>query len=210
MPLVAATRTPVSTPDMVQAMIDAWRRELGANPTAGELGVLLAQWSLETGNGASMVQFNVGNFKAPSPGPADLFCYFATEEVVNGVRVPFVPHMPPDYAADRVCRFAAFATLADGCASYLHAQYTRFRSAWSFVVAGDVAGFAAALHAAGYYTAPVDEYVRGMQARHAMLAPIIDRVLAQQAPTDPAPAPIATILPDVTPDAPNTDDDPDA
>lgn len=210
MPQVPATRTPVQTPDMIAAVLDAWRTVLGAEPTAAQLGVLLSQWSLETGNGASMVQNNVGNFKCPNPGPDDLFCYFATRELEAGGWVTLTPHEPPDFNADAGCRFAAYATLAQGCAVYLRAMVTRWRTAWPFVVAGDVRGFAAALSAAHYFTAPVDEYTRGMLARRALLEPMIERVLSAQAPTQPAPPPLAVEpgAPDVTPDAPNTDDDP--
>ena len=202
MPEVSAARTPVTIADMVGAMAAAWRDVLGNDPAPSSLGVLLAQWALETAQGASMVCYNVGNFKAPNPKPDDLFCYFATWEVVNGQRIEL---RPPDPG----CRFAAFATLTDGCHAYLTAMISRWRSAWPFVILGDVDGFAAELHAHGYYTAPEAEYAKGMHARLALLEPTIERVLAAAAPTDPAPMAVVPAQPDVTPDQLNTDDDPE-
>lgn len=149
--------TPVGVPELAAALSVAWRAELGADPARASLLVLLAQWSLETGGGAKCIQWNLGNAKAIAGDGYD-WTEFPTTEVVNGS----VVHL--------TARFRAFASLADGAADYLKLLTRRFAKAWSCVVAGDVEAFARALHDAHYYTAPVDDYVRGMLARASAIA----------------------------------------
>lgn len=154
LPFVA---TPVGVPELAAALSTAWRAELGNEPTRGALLVLLAQWSLETGGGAKCIQWNLGNAKSFAGDGYD-WTEFPTTEVVNGA----VVHI--------TARFRAFASLAAGAADYLKLLTRRFASAWPSVVAGDVDGFARALHVAHYYTAPVDDYARGMLARASAIA----------------------------------------
>lgn len=152
-----STATPVGVPELAAALTTAWRAELGEEPTRAALLVLLAQWSLETGGGAKCIQWNLGNAKS-IPGDGYDWTEFPTTEVVKGA----VVHL--------VARFRAFPSLAAGAADYLRLLSRRFATAWPFVVAGDVDGFAHALHVAHYYTAPVEDYARGMRARASAIA----------------------------------------
>lgn len=154
LPFVA---TPVAVPELAAALSAAWRTELASDPSRAALLVLLAQWSLETGGGAKCIQWNLGNAKSIAGDGYD-WTEFPTTEVVNGA----VVHV--------TARFRAFASLAAGAADYLKLLTHRFATAWPFVVAGDVDGFARALHVAHYYTAPVEDYVRGMLARASAFA----------------------------------------
>lgn len=154
LPFVA---TPVGVPELAAALSVAWRDELGAEPSRSSLLVLLAQWSLETGGGAACIQWNLGNAKSLAGDGYD-WTEFPTTEVVNGA----VVHI--------TARFRAFASLTAGAADYLKLLTHRFAKAWPFVAAGDVEGFARALHEAHYYTAPVEDYARGMLARASAIA----------------------------------------
>jgi hypothetical protein len=153
--LVDSTATPVSPADMWQSMTNAWYNLFGSNPTSAQLMVLMAQWGLETGNGASMIQYNVGNFKSTAGDGLD-YTTFRTREVING----------EDVYLDQ--NFKAYPDLDSGVAAYLASLAPpsgRFSSAWPYVLSGDLDGFAQALKNAGYYTASEESYAAGLHAR---------------------------------------------
>lgn len=153
MPLkLPATRTPVSVPELAEALRVAAGAELGAQLTRDALLVLLAQWHLETGGGVFCMCWNIGNAKSVMGDGYD-WTEFATTEVVRGETIHLVG------------RFRAFETLAAGAADYVRLLAHRFARAWPAVLAGDAEAFARTLHQLGYYTAPVDAYVRNMRAR---------------------------------------------
>jgi hypothetical protein len=149
---VPPTPTPVSAAQMYAALSAAWPSVIGGQPSRESLLVLLAQWSLETGGGASMIQWNVGNFKASSAAP--LYTTYLTTEYVNGQPVKMTAN------------FAAWPSLQAGVTAYLSAMQGQFGSAWQYVLSGDVDGFAQALSDAGYYTAPEATYAAGLEARY--------------------------------------------
>jgi hypothetical protein len=147
------------------------------------LSVLWAQWALETGRGRSCWNNNLGNIKHV-PGDGRDWMWLDTFEFINGQRVDM-----PD-------KFRAFATLADGAFDYLQfLSRPAYALPWSFVLAGDGDGFARALKAKGYYTAPVEDYARNIRS----LAAEYMRVASQHRDTDPAPAPVDPVT---VPDAP--------
>lgn len=150
---VPPTATPATPEQVYQAMAAAWPSIVGAAPSEDSLLVLLAQWDLETGGGKSMIQWNIGNFKA-SPASGHLWCEYMTTEVIGGI----TEHLMQS--------FAAYTSLADGMQAYLKAMHTRFSSAWSYVVDGDLDGFAQALKDEGYYTASEASYAAGLRARY--------------------------------------------
>jgi hypothetical protein len=72
------------------------------------------------------------------------------------VSVIFPPPQPES-------RFRAYPDLATGMAGHLRfLAKGRYVAAWPFVLAGDPAGFAHALHDRGYYTASAVSYAAGM------------------------------------------------
>lgn len=178
---VPAERTIVSRFQMIDAMRDAWTKLAGA-PADHSLAILLGHWALETGTGKSMMNFNVGNWKAPRPLDQE-HTYFTTRENLspkgadaavaastpaapchilgpasNGTLVViFEPRHP-------TCRFRSFPTLEVGCEAYVTGMRGAWAAAWDAAVRGDVVGFADALAKARYFTAPVGEYVAGVSA----------------------------------------------
>lgn len=169
----AAAKTPCTAQELVDALVAIWPSEMGGNITLPEACVLAAQWALETGAGASMVAFNIGNLKCPDVNAGD-WCMFSTFEYVDGARVDI---HPPDPG----CRFQAFATLQDGVQNYLHGMWSHWTKAWPSVCAGDPEGFAKGLHDQGYYTAPVASYAAGVRRYFDLYM----RTL--HVPTEPAP-----------------------
>jgi hypothetical protein len=152
---VASTKTPVSPSDMWTSLGTAWVNQFGSAPTSDQLMVLLAQWGLETGNGQSMIQYNVGNFKHVDGDGLD-WTTFETTEVVNGETETLDQN------------FKAWPDLDSGVAYYLQAMAPpsgRFASAWPAVLAGDTDQFAYLLKQQGYYTADEATYAAGLDAR---------------------------------------------
>lgn len=158
---VPSTKTPVSVPDMWTAMGSVWASRSGVMPSAEQLQVLMAQWMLETGNGASMIQWNVGNFKHV-PGDGWNYTTYGTTECD--------PDTGDNCAAEQGS-FAAYPDLATGLGVYFDGFYSgKWSVAWPALLAGDVTSFATAIRSKGYFTASLASYIAGMNARIQQLA----------------------------------------
>lgn len=140
-----------------------------ADPEAVE--ILLAQWGIETGNGASMKNYNLGNVKRVKGKPWTMFP--GTWEVLSKVpsdaarseplpsgkfKVIFEPPHPQTH-------FSAFQTLEEGAVSWLRKMKTRFSKAWPYALEGDTEGFSKALKSQGYYTQDEDKYTAALVSR---------------------------------------------
>lgn len=160
---IPPTRTRTSIPVLFSALREAWIDELGEVPSSESLLVLLAQWGIETGDGKSCWNFNLGNVKriqgqpwtwlsnVPeilSHVPAD-----ATRHVVLGAG-KFKCYFDPPNAQTH---FRAFATLEEGAPAFVRFLHDKYQSAWPAVVAGDFETFAIRIKAKHYYTADVGE-----------------------------------------------------
>lgn len=179
-----AVRTPVSIADMKRALRDAWVKVIGSDPSKKSINLLTAHWSLETGDGASMICYNVGNHKAhPDPKGPD-YCLFKTWEQVTksqadalvksghaGKPVTALPTTTPGmYKVVLYDYFMAFTTLEAGCEHYIRSLRKRFSYAWPAVEVGDVKEFAIKLREQRYYTAPLADYIAGMRSRYYRVA----------------------------------------
>lgn len=171
------TRTPCTPQQLVDAIIRIWPGEFGGGqiPSLATACVIASQWALETADGKSMVQWNIGNFKRPPGVPGDFTC-FPTNEWVNGVEITI---HPPDPG----CRFACYPSLDEGVRAWLKSLYSRWTLAWTGACNGDPAAFAQGLHdqKPPYYTAPVSQYIAGMQRYF----DIFIKTLTVPAPADP-------------------------
>lgn len=68
--------------------------------------------------------------------------------------------------------FRAYASLDEAAADYLRFLYSgRYVRAWERALAGDLDGFCAELKRAGYFTAPVQDYLRGLRYWRARYMP---------------------------------------
>lgn len=152
--------TPLTAEQAIAAIHDA----VGPGVSAACIAILTAQSALETGRWKSIHRYNFGNVKI-SPSWTGLYTTFLCGEVINGKDVVYSPEddqwqNPPGHPATR---FRAFASASQGAEDHLNfLKRDRYAKAWELAQRGDPIGFAHALHDAGYFTAPVSRYARGV------------------------------------------------
>lgn len=143
-------RTPITNALFADAVRAAW-------PEASReaIGVLWAQYALETGRGKACWNNNIGNVKA-TPGDGLNYTMLPnTWEIINGKRETFQPPHPQTW-------FRSYETLAEGMVSHIAFLRRRYAAAWAHVEAGQPDAFARALKARGYFTGDVDVYARSL------------------------------------------------
>lgn len=147
---VVSGRTPLGPREAADALSRAWQDVLGEPPPPGSVGVLWAQWALETGRGQSMIGHNFGNIKGAGPGGRSTVMatregYGATE---HGVRA----------------RFRAYDSVDEGARDYVRTLARRFPGAIDAARQGNAAGFVDALQRGHYFTADPAAYRRGVES----------------------------------------------
>lgn len=216
MPQVPLTRTVIDPTTYARAVLAA-ARQLGWPPISKQgVGVLHAQFMIETG-GRACWNWNIGNVKVSAGQVAAGVPWIdlpGTWEIIKGERVVLKEGDPGR-------RFRAFGSLAEAMIDHLRLLRERkYKMAWPHVEAGDPVGFAHALKAGpdgkqgthdDYYTAPAANYASGMlrHYRAFLSSGAYERVTPDEAPTQPdlaelhnvpssIPPPMATVtvLPD--------------
>lgn len=155
---VAAQKTPCTPEQLVRAIAACWTELVPDTPlTLATACTLASQWAIETGEGASMVCWNIGNAKAYPALATIMWTQFTTTEYVNGVVTKI---SPPALG----CQFMAYPDLATGVRAWLTSLSKRWTLAWAAALRGDPAGFAQGLHdqVPPYYTAPASTYAAEM------------------------------------------------
>lgn len=126
---VERVRTYVSEPQMASAIISAWTELFGTQPTKEQVGMMLAQNALETGNRKSMWNYNVGNITTDGHGTFDFI-----DDLVPGLK------------------FRSYPSLEEGTKDYLRLLHSKhYSGAWQHIVNPDPVAFSKALKSAGYY-----------------------------------------------------------
>lgn len=149
--------TTITPENAARALSDGFYRITGKRPNAKVLGLLLAQWAIETGNGKYVHNWNFGNLKRYSGTP--YFQYFRCSEIIDGTEVFFDRPAPE-------CAFAAYLTPADGAEAYIKILMKRPHW-WAGLLSGDIRTFNSALSTAPkYYTASPSLYLAGLQSRY--------------------------------------------
>lgn len=157
---VEVVRTAITGKDYARCLAKAWTARHGTPPTKAQLGVLWAQYMVETG-ATHCYNFNIGNIKEiPGDGLPYMALRGVWEILPNGKRAELDKEDPGSW-------FTAFPSLDVGAEWYLKKLKTNFAQSWPFVLMGDPAGFASALKRQRYYTAPERDYVAGMKVHHA-------------------------------------------
>lgn len=146
-----AVRTPAAPRDVLEAIRRAW-----PDGSRESCLVLLAQWGIETGDGASCWNHNLGNVKRVKGQAWTMLGN--VWEILDGKKVVFQPPHPQTH-------FCAFDSLDDGAAFYVEKLRTRFAKAWPAVLSGDPATFSRTLKSLRYYTAPEQAYTAAVVAR---------------------------------------------
>ncbi len=181
-----AAKTPVTIQQMFDALVGAHARYFNSLPSVDTVLLLVAHWHFETGGGAGMWNYNVGNFKGTPGDPDRDWCFFRCNELVanktqnpawaNDPRVQVIDKgttlevwFSPDHPA---CCFRAFSSLSLGVYDYLTGIVQRFSDgsrgptdAWHAAVTGDVTAFCHALKLRGYYTDGEAHYTASVIAR---------------------------------------------
>lgn len=154
---IADALTPMSADEVAKAVSLAFKRLTGKLPTRKILGLLLAQWALESGNGRSIHNYNLTNIKRNSGDP--YFQMFACSEVIDGVEQHFEP-------PNKACHFAAYLNPTDGAEAYIRVLKRR-PNWWNGLMTGDVEQFNIGLSTAPkFYTANPEGYLRLLKDRY--------------------------------------------
>jgi hypothetical protein len=146
--VVQAVRTPVTSEQASSLIGDALEHVTGEKPSPETVAILTAQWAHETGNGASMFNYNFAGIKGT--GPSGL-------SVVQRTREGFG-------ASERTIsdNFRAYRTAEEGAHDYVSLMKSRFPGALEAARQGDPAGTVRALKQAGYFTGDENAYTRSV------------------------------------------------
>jgi len=196
--LVESQRIQVTKEQYTEALIKAWFLMFEEYPKKSQIAVIFAQTMIETGLKAFWNN-NVGNVKyAPSKDPNDdidkkYHMLKGTWEIINGKKVIFDPPHPATW-------FRSFDTLAEGIEDHFKfLAGKRWKLAWSAVIEGNPTDFARKLKMQGYYTAPVEDYTKGvvLYFNQFMSSPMFDALndaIRQEAQRTDAIAPLDQTL----------------
>lgn len=160
--LVPTVKTFYEIPDMIKGFVEGWKKQFGEFPQKKSIAIIYAQWAIETGQGKSCWNNNIGNVKySPSKISSndDHIKYMMLSnvwEIINGKKIIYNP-------PHKATWFRSFDSLSDGVAFHLDVlKNKRYKSAWSAIEMGSPVDFAHLLKVANYYTAPESDYVRAI------------------------------------------------
>ncbi len=146
--LVAPVKTNLSSKQADDALDRAWTAQFGSKAPPNTVGILRAQWALETGSGASMYNYNFAGIKGV--GPSGLSVSQRTTEGFGAT------------ARHITDRFRAYSSADEGAADYIHLLSTKYPAAMEAAKNGDAAGFVSALHAKSYFTGDEQDYTKAI------------------------------------------------
>lgn len=148
--LVAPVRTRLDKGQASAALRAAWQSVMGEEPSEGTVKVLTAQWAHETGNGASMFNYNFGGIKGT--GPSGLTVAQRTREGFGANERTITDN------------FRAYRTAEEGAGDYVRLLKARFPGAVEAAKNADPQAFVHALKARGYFTGDEGAYTRSIVA----------------------------------------------
>jgi len=132
------------------ALRAAWTKVTGQPPSEHTVAILTAQWAHETGNGASMYNYNFGGIKGM--GPSGLSVSQRTKEGFGATERTITD------------RFRAYHTAEEGATDYVKLLTQRFPEAVQAAQNGDPTGFVAGLKQRGYFTGDASAYTRSVNS----------------------------------------------
>lgn len=143
--LVPVVRTQLSPGQAQEALRAAWQNVMGEAPSDKTLALITAQWAHETGNGASMFNYNFAGIKGA--GPSGLSVAQRTREGYGETERRIVDH------------FRAYRSAEEGATDYVQLLSKRFPDAVEGAKNGDPAAFVRGLKARGYFTGHEGQYL---------------------------------------------------
>lgn len=174
--------TPLEPIDAIDAVWQALLFVECRPPSAAALLCHVAQCAYETGHfgkgwGGEMHWYNFGNERPPSGFTGEV-THFGCSETIRGVSHYYHPiaerawpgeetwlaRHPDSVANDHATCFRAYRTPVLGALAHMQllAGRERYAAAWAAAWTGDLAGFARALKAGGYYTDSLMHYTATM------------------------------------------------
>jgi hypothetical protein len=198
---VPAKLTPLTFDEAASAMRLALAVSIGKDPTREVLALALAKTALETAHWKSIYAWNFGNVKAGATYAGN-YCCISLNEVIGGKVVWFSPRGRLDRKGGVVVaepfedppghpqtRMRAYSSAAEGARAYVaFVASGRYAAAWKRLLAGDAVGYVTLLRQAGYFTAPLDDYIRGVVGlQRQFLAKLAPAAPLPITPPDPPP-----------------------
>lgn len=171
--------TPFTVEELDRVISNGLATVLGKRPSLETRAVALAKVRLESGNGRFAWNFNIGNVKCPATASGNFTCIALNEvekkpgdvkpriywyqpdgELVagKGSALRYAPVPVPD--GDPQTRMRSLAGPTDGGYFYVDFIFAnkRYAKAGQALLAGNPEAYSRELAAAGYYTAPVEQY----------------------------------------------------
>ena len=148
--IVPPVRTRLDGTQASDALRTAWTSVTGRPPSEHTVAILTAQWAHETGNGASMYNYNFGGIKGM--GPSGLSVSQRTKEGFGASE-----HTITD-------RFRAYRTAEEGATDYVKLLTKHFPEAIQAAQNGDPAAFVSGLKQRGYFTGDAGAYTRSVSS----------------------------------------------
>jgi hypothetical protein len=167
--LVPVVRTQLSAGQAQEALRAAWEKVTGEAPSDKTLALITAQWAHETGNGASMYNYNFAGIKGAGP---------------SGLSV--AQHTREGYGASErriVDNFRAYSSAEEGATDYVSLLKRRFPDAVEGARQGDPNAFVRGLKARGYFTGQESAYLNNVTS-------IASRYLGEPLDVHGAPPPV--------------------
>jgi hypothetical protein len=188
--------TPLTEAEATYYLKTAWKKIYGIYPGTNSLALLWAQSAGETGRWRLLRCNNWGNIKKRADWR---WTSYDAGEVLNGKHQMFYPYHPQTH-------FAAWESPLDGAEAYIRflSQRKRYAKAWLEVVIGDPVAYCVELKKAGYFTADLAHYTRGVVSLTNEFKRKADVLLAFEPPKpppalEPEPEPIPEPAPEPEP-----------
>lgn len=153
-----SVKTPLTEAEATYYLKTAWHRIYDVYPNVNSLALLWAQSCGETYRWKSLRCNNWGNIKRrKSDTTLGWTSYDAGEVLADGKHHMFYPYHPQTH-------FAAWKDPLDAAEYYIRflSQRTRYKKAWIEVMVGDPVAYCRELKKAGYFTAPLAHYTKGV------------------------------------------------
>lgn len=146
--------TPLTEAEAAYHLREAYKELTGHYPKLESLAIVWAQSALEVYRWKSIHNNNWGNIKRLKDQP---YTSYKCSEIINGKNTWFFPYHPQTF-------FASWDSATEGAKAYLNFLYSRprYAEAWKEIEAGNPVKYSAALKRAGYYTADLVGYTKGV------------------------------------------------
>ena len=158
---IDSVETPLTEEQACYYLKEAWNNIYNEYPKLESLALLWSQSKGETGHWKKMRCYNWGNIKRRLNDPNLKWTSYEAGEnlTINGKYgyYMFYPYHPQTH-------FAAWTDPLEAAEYYIRflSKRIRYKKAWQKVIEGDVVGYCLELKKAGYFTAELEHYTKGM------------------------------------------------